>query len=219
MATRLAAVKNILLTGFEPFGGETVNPSWELARALNGELIAGMRVVAVELPCVFGAALARLDEALLRVKPAVVLAIGQAGGRCDLSLERVAINVDDARIPDNAGAQPVDEPVVPDGPAAYFSTLPIKAIVAGLKAAGYPASVSQTAGTFVCNHVFYGLQHRLRGQDVRSGFMHIPYLPEQAARHPGAPSLPLPTLVAAARQALELAATAQEIRAGGGQLD
>ena len=212
-------MKNVLLTGFEPFGGESVNPSWELARALNGEVIAGLRVVSVQLPCVFGEALSRLDEALARVKPAVVLAIGQAGGRCDLSIERVAINVDDARIPDNAGAQPIDEPVVPDGPAAYFSTLPIKAIVAGLREAGFPASVSQTAGTFVCNHLFYGLQHRLDGRGVRSGFMHIPYLPEQAARHPGAPSLPLPTLVAAMRVAVELAVTAEEARTGGGQLD
>jgi pyroglutamyl-peptidase len=212
-------MNNLLVTGFDPFGGEVVNPSWELARSLNGEVIAGARVVAVQLPCVFGEALQRLDEALRRVRPAMVLAIGQAGGRCDLSLERVAINVDDARIPDNAGAQPVDEPIVADGPAAYFSTLPIKAIVAGLRAAGYPASVSKTAGTFVCNHLFYGLQHRLHGLGVRSGFMHIPYLPEQAARHPGAPSLPLPTLVAATRLAMELAVTAEEIRAGGGQLD
>jgi len=212
-------MKNLLVTGFDPFGGEHVNPSWELARSLNGELVAGARIVAVQLPCVFGEALTRLDEALERVRPALVLAIGQAGGRCDLSLERVAINVDDARIPDNAGAQPVDEPVVREGPAAYFSTLPIKAIVAGLRAAGFPASVSQTAGTFVCNHLFYGLQHRLDGRGVRSGFMHIPYLPEQAARHPGAPSLPLPTLIAATRLAIELAFTAQEIRSGGGQLD
>ncbi len=212
-------MKNILLTGFEPFGGETVNPSWELVRALHGEVIADARVVAVQLPCVFGEALRQLDEALTRVGPGLVLAIGQAGGRCDLSLERVAINVDDARIPDNAGAQPVDQPVVPDGPAAYFSTLPIKAIVAGLREAGHPASVSQTAGTFVCNHLFYGLQHRLHGTGIRSGFLHIPYLPSQAARHPGTASMPLPTLVAAVRLAVSLALTADEIRAVGGQLD
>lgn len=212
-------MKNVLVTGFEPFGGEHINPSWELARALNGEAIGGARVVAVQLPCVFGEALRRLNEALARVKPVAVLAIGQAGGRCDLSLERVAINVDDARIPDNAGAQPVDEPVIASGPAAFFSTLPIKAIVAALREAGYPASVSQTAGTFVCNHLFYGLQHRLDGQQVRSGFMHIPYLPEQAARHAGAPSLPLSTLIDATRLALHVALTAQEIRAVGGQLD
>ena len=212
-------MKNVLVTGFEPFGGEHINPSWELARALNGEAIGGARVVAVQLPCVFGEALRRLNEALARVKPVAVLAIGQAGGRCDLSLERVAINVDDARIPDNAGAQPVDEPVIASGPAAFFSTLPIKAIVTALREAGYPASVSQTAGTFVCNHLFYGLQHRLDGQHVRSGFMHIPYLPEQAARHAGAPSLPLSTLIDATRLVLQVALTAQEIRAVGGQLD
>ncbi|WP_343628309.1 pyroglutamyl-peptidase I [Roseateles sp.] len=218
-------MKKILLTGFEPFGGESINPSWELARALSGEIIDDAKVVALQLPCVFGESLRQLDEALQRIRPIAVLAIGQAGGRCDLSLERVAINVDDARIPDNAGAQPIDEPVMPGGPAAYFSTLPIKAIVQGLRAAGYPASVSQTAGTFVCNHVFYGLQHRLsqlrqlQGCAIRGGFMHIPYLPEQAARHPGAPSLPLPTLVAATRLALALAVGAEEIRAGGGQLD
>lgn len=212
-------MRHILLTGFEPFGGERVNPSWELARALNGEVMAGARVVAVQLSCRFGVALTQLDEALARVRPVLALAVGQAGGRCDLSLERVAINVDDARIPDNAGAQPIDEPVVADGPAAYFSTLPIKAMVAGLRAAGYPASVSQTAGTFVCNHVFYGLQHHLAGQGVRSGFMHIPYLPEQAAEHPGAASLPLDTLLAATRLALELALTADEVRQTGGQLD
>ena len=218
-AARLAAMNNVLVTGFEPFGGERINPSWELARALNGEVLGGARVVAVQLPCVFGESLRRLDVALARVKPVAVLAIGQAGGRCDLSLERVAINVDDARIPDNAGAQPVDEPVIASGPAAFFSTLPIKAIVAALREAGYPASVSQTAGTFVCNHLFYGLQHRLDGHGVRSGFMHIPYLPEQAARHPGAPSLPLPTLIDATRLALQVALTGDEIRAGGGQLD
>ena len=212
-------MNNLLVTGFEPFGGEAINPSWELARALNGEVLGGARVVAVQLPCVFGTALRRLDEALARVKPSVVLAIGQAGGRCDLSLERVAINVDDARIPDNAGAQPIDEPVVPGGPAAYFTTLPIKAMVAALRARGFPASVSQTAGTFVCNHLFYGLQHLLKDHRARSGFMHIPYLPEQAARHPGAPSLPLDTLLAATRVALEVALTSEEIRAGGGQLD
>lgn len=213
--------KTLWLSGFEPFGGEAINPSWELARALHGEQLEGLRVQALLLPCVFGQALRVLDEALARQPPALVLALGQAGGRCDLSLERVAINVDDARIPDNAGAQPIDQPVIPGGPAAYFSTLPIKAMVSGLRAAGYPASVSQTAGTFVCNHVFYGLQHRLAGSGVRSGFMHIPYLPAQAARHAGAPSLPLPLLVAATRLALQLALRHgdADLREGGGQLD
>lgn len=209
----------LLLTGFEPFGGETVNPAWEIARSLDGALIEGVRVRAWQLPCVFGAALRSLDEALRAHAPVLVLALGQASGRCDLSVERVAINVDDARIPDNAGAQPVDEPVLPGAPAAYFSTLPIKAMVAGLRAAGYPASVSQSAGTFVCNHVFYGLQHRLAGTAVRGGFMHIPLLPEQAARHPGQPSLPLSTLVEGTRLALALALrTREDVREQGGTI-
>jgi pyroglutamyl-peptidase len=209
----------ILLTGFEPFGGEAVNPSWEVARALHGEWIAGAQVHAVQLPCVFHQALGALQAAIRETQPRLVLALGQAGGRSDLSIERVAINVDDARIADNAGAQPVDTPVVANGPAAYFSTLPIKAMVAGLRAAGLPASVSQTAGTYVCNHVFYGLQHQLAGSGVRSGFMHIPYLPAQAARLPGQPSLPLATLLDGTRLALELAwRTQTDLRQGGGEI-
>ncbi len=142
----------ILLTGFEPFGGQSLNPSWEVARALHGLQwpgLLGAQVVAVQLPCVFAQALPALQQALTQHTPDIVLALGQAEGRCDLSVERVAINVMDARIPDNAGALPIDVPVIAGGPAAYFSTLPIKSLVAGLKAAGFPASVSQTAGTFV----------------------------------------------------------------------
>ncbi len=198
----------LLLTGFEPFGGETINPSWEVARRLDGASIAGLRVVARQLPCRFGDAAEALGQALRACRPAVVLALGQAGGRSDVSVERVAINVDDARIPDNAGAQPVDAPVAPGGPAAYFSTLPIKAIVAGLRAQGVPASVSQTAGTFVCNHVFYALMHALRDRPtVRAGFVHLPLLPEQAARQPGQPSMPLEWMVEAVRAAAAIAAS------------
>ena len=167
----------ILLTGFEPFGGDTVNPSWLVAQALHGEVIGGARVQALCLPCVFGQALAVLQTALHQHRPQVVLALGLAAVRSEISVERVALNVDDARIADNAGAQPIDEPVDMGGPAAYFSTLPIKAIVAALQQAGLPAAVSQTAGTFVCNHVFYGLMHRLRRhRTVRAGFMHVPLL-------------------------------------------
>lgn len=203
----------LLLTGFEPFAGETVNPSLEVALALAGRTLAGgaAHIAAVELPCRFGAASEVLARALARHRPCVVLALGQAGGRCDFSIERVAINIDDARIPDNAGAQPIDEAVIAGAPAAFFSTLPIKAMVAALRDAGYPASVSQSAGTFVCNHVFYALQHALAAQPaVRSGFMHLPLLPTQAARHPGQPSLPLATLIAGVALALE---TAWRVRA------
>ena len=196
----------ILLTGFEPFGGQSLNPSWEVARALHGLPLPGAQVVAVQLPCVFAQALPALQQASTQHTPNIVLALGQAEGRCDLSVERVAINVMDARIPDNAGAQPIDVPVIAGGPAAYFSTLPIKSLVAGLRAGGFPASVSQTAGTFVCNQVFYGLQHAVAGQDVHSGFMHLPLLPEQAAHWPGPslPSWPLALQVAGVQQALVL---------------
>jgi pyroglutamyl-peptidase len=210
--------RNILLTAFEPFGGDPVNPSLLIARQLDGVTIAGARVVAVELPCVFHRALTALDEALERTRPVLAVALGLAAGREGLSIERVAINVDDARIPDNAGAQPVDEPIAADGPAAWFSTLPIKAIAAALREAGVPASVSQTAGTFVCNHVFYGLQQRLAGTDVRSGFIHVPLLPEQAAPYPGKPVLALEEQVSGVRLALQVALTHQgeDLRLSGG---
>ncbi len=196
----------VLVTGFEPFGGQSLNPSWEVARALQGAVIAGASVTAVQLPCVFAQALPALQQALAQHRPDIVLALGQAEGRCDFSVERVAINVMDARIPDNAGAQPIDVPVIDGGPAAYFSTLPIKSLVAGLKAAGFPASVSQTAGTFVCNQVFYVLQHTLVGRGVHSGFMHLPLLPEQAAqwKGPTLPSWPASLQIAGVTQALAL---------------
>jgi len=208
----------ILLTAFEPFGGDAVNPSLLIARRLDGETIAGARVVAVELPCVFHRALTALEEALERTRPALAVALGLAAGREGLSIERVAINVDDARISDNAGAQPVDEPIAAAGPAAWFSTLPIKAIATALNQAGVPASVSQTAGTFVCNHVFYGLQQRLAGTGVRSGFIHVPLLPEQAERYPGKPVLALDEQVRGVRLALEVALRHQgaDLRVGGG---
>lgn len=202
----MSAEPIILLTGFEPFGGESINPSWEVARELDGAPIAGCRVAARQLPCLFATAAVELRRLVAELQPVCVLALGQASGRADFSIERVAINVDDARIADNEGAQPIDRPIVTDGPVGYFSTLPIKAIVAGLRAAGMPASVSQTAGTFVCNHVFYALMHSLRGHpEVRAGFMHLPMLPAQAARHPGLPCLPLPLMVEGVRQTLRIA--------------
>jgi len=211
-------VPQVLLTAFEPFGGDPVNPSLLIARQLDGQAIAGARVVAVELPCVFGKALVALGEALERTRPVLAVALGLAAGREGLSIVRVAINLDDARIPDNAGAQPVDEAIAAGGPAAWFSTLPNKAIVAALWEAGVPASVSQTAGTFVCNHVFYGLQQRLAGTGVRSGFIHVPLLPEQSAQHPGKPVLALEEQVRGVRRALEVALTHQgpDLRRAGG---
>lgn len=212
---------SILLTGFEPFGGEAVNPSWQVAQALHVEAIAGVRVRSLCLPCAFGDALDVLGAELERLRPRIVLALGQASGRAGFSPERVAINVDDARIACNAGRQPIDEPVVPGAPAAYFSTLPVKAIVAALREAGLPAAVSQSAGTYVCNHVFYGLMHALRRRrGVRAGFMHLPLLPEQAAARasvPAPPSLPLATLVQGLRLTLHtIVSTAADLRVSGG---
>lgn len=216
------STRTVLLTGFEPFEQEPINPSWEAVRALDGERIGDAVVVARQLPCVFGKAIDAMDALVASLKPDVVIAVGQAGGRTELSIERVAINVDDARIADNAGAQPIDATIAQGGPAAYFSTLPIKAIVRDMRAAGVPAMVSQTAGTFVCNHVFYGLMHTLAQRQAtatRGGFVHIPYLPEQAARHPGAPSLALDTLIAGLRVAVATAlSTDTDIREQGGQL-
>ncbi len=198
----------VLLTGFEPFGGESSNPSWDAVQALDGVRIASHRVVTRCLPVEFGGSLETLSHAMRDLKPALVLGVGQAGGRAQLSLERVAINLMDARIPDNAGASPIDETIAADGPAAYFSDLPIKAMLLALRAAGIPAEVSQTAGTYVCNQVFYGLMHALRdAPNVRGGFIHIPYSAEQAAHHPGAPSLPIATISAALRIALRVALT------------
>jgi len=203
---------NVLVTGFEPFDQDRVNPSWEVARALDGWRHGGATVHGVCLPCVFDRALASLDAALTTHRPNLVVCLGLAGGRAEVSVERVAVNVNDARIPDNAGQQPVDTAVVAQAPAAYFATLPIKAIVRDLRAQGFPASVSNTAGTFVCNHVFYGLMHRLsaHGGAVRGGFVHLPYLPEQAALHAGAPSMALDTQVQALRALIRTALTVHE---------
>ena len=195
----------ILVTGFGPFGGELVNPALEAVRQLEGRILAGHLVVTRGLPVVRGECIETLLQAIREVDPVLVVAIGQAGGRMELTPERVAINVDDFRIPDNAGNQPLNDPVVAGGPVGYWSTLPVKAMVQALKDQGVPASVSSSAGTYVCNHVFYGLMHFLasEGGRRRGGFIHVPYLPEQAARQSGQPSMGLETLV----RGLEVAVT------------
>jgi pyroglutamyl-peptidase len=201
-----------LVTGFEPFGDDGVNPSFEaLSRlpAALGEIAIATRA----LPTVFGRALYALEDAIAETAPDIVLSVGLAGGRSELSLERIAINVDDARIADNDGQQPIDRPIVAGGPAAYFATLPIKAAVLGLREAGLPAAVSNTAGTFVCNHVFYGLMHlaATRLAHLRGGFLHLPYLPAQAARQqPGTPSMALGDIVRGIGIILSVAAARSE---------
>ncbi len=213
-------MKTILLTGFEPFGGEAINPSWEVVSALaNQTLSDGSRIVVARLPCAFGISLQVLQQHILQQRPEIVVCVGQAGGRAEISLERVAINIDDARISDNAGAQPIDIAIEEHGPAAYFSTLPVKAIVAALKQKSIPSAVSQSAGTYVCNHVFYGLMHRaaMRAEIKRAGFVHIPYLPSQAVHHAGAASMSFETMVAGLLQILETTVTvAADIKLTGG---
>lgn len=182
---------SVLLTGFTPFGGEAINPSWQAVHALDGSVIEGHRVTSVELPTEFDASLPALWHALRATEPRVAIAVGLAGGRDGISLERVAINLIDARIPDNAGARPVDVPVLRGGATAFFSTLPVKAALLALREAGIAAHISQTAGTYVCNQVFYALMHALRRRrNTRAGFVHVPWLPEQAAAH-GQPGMPL----------------------------
>ncbi len=209
-------MKKILILGFEPFAGDSVNPSQEIARALDGRVVAGRRIIAGVLPCVFGESIAELRRLLRATRPELVISLGLAGGRSEITPERIAINVDDARIPDNAGRQPVDVPIVTGGPAAYWSTLPIKAIVAALRRKKIPAAVSQTAGTFVCNHVFYAHRHELRRRrSGRGGFIHVPALPGQSKGHP---SLPLATMITAIELAVKTAlSTRRDLRVAGGR--
>lgn len=209
----------VLLTGFDPFGGEAQNPSWEAVKMLHELSLAGHQVVAKQLPTVFGESLLELNRLIDEFDPALVLCVGQAGGRAELSLERVALNLDDARIPDNRGNQPIDHPVFADAPTAYLSNLPLKTMLRALHTAGIPAAVSQTAGTFVCNHVFFGLMHRLHEEGLRrrGGFIHIPYAPEQSVKHRGTPCMTKAFVVAGLQIAIETAlTTGEDIRLAAG---
>jgi pyroglutamyl-peptidase len=193
-----------LVTGFEPFGGDSVNASLEAARRLPGR-IGDLDVAVAVLPTSYARALPALEAAIARERPDIVLCVGQAEGRAALSIERVAVNLQDARIADNDGVCPQDLPVVPGGPAAYLSTLPVRAAVAALRAEELAAELSMSAGTFVCNHVFYGLMHlaATRRPSLRAGFLHVPCLPQQAP--PGAPSMALDAIVRGIATVLEAA--------------
>lgn len=195
----------VLVTGFEPFGGETVNASLEAVRRLP-KRIGAMDIITRELPTSYARSIPALEAAIAQSNPGLVLCVGEAGERGALCVERVAVNLQDARIPDNDGAQPVDVPVAAGGPAAYLATLPVRAAVAALHAAELPAQVSMSAGSFVCNHVFYGLMRlaAARKPPLRCGFLHVPCLPEQAA--PGAPSMRLDDIVRGIEIVLEAAA-------------
>ena len=197
-----------LVTGFEPFGGESVNASLEVVRRLPAR-IGALDIVTVQLPTSYARALPVLEAAIAREQPGLVLSLGQANGRAALCVERVAVNIQDAEIADNDGARPVEAPVVAGGPAAYLATLPVRAAVASLRAAELPAQLSMSAGTFVCNHVFYGLMHlaAARAHAWRGGFLHVPCLPQQAA--PGTPSMALDDILRGVVIVLEAAASSK----------
>ncbi|MCL2420469.1 MAG: pyroglutamyl-peptidase I [Defluviitaleaceae bacterium] len=183
-------MKKVLITAFDPFGGEPVNPALEAVMRLPDE-IDGVTIIKKEIPTVFGKSAEILCQALEQEKPDAVISVGQAGGRTHISIERVAINIDDARIPDNEGNQPIDMPIVEGGPTAYFATLPVKAIIRDLIDAGIPTAISETAGTFVCNHLMYAALHYAaeKQPDLKAGFIHIPYLPEQTLDKAKMPSM------------------------------
>lgn len=204
----------VLVTGFEPFGGDSRNPSWEVCERLPGE-IGGMRVEVCRVPCEFRHAIEVAAQAIERHRPALVVSLGLAAGRTHIGVERVAINRDDARIADNAGARPLEEPVAAGGPPAYFSTLPVQAMVAAMRRAGVPAEVSSSAGTFVCNHLMYGVLHFLAasGRRARAGFIHVPSSEEMALDKPGVPSMAVATMVRGIGAAIEAAIEAAAGRA------
>ena len=197
----------ILVTGFDPFGGETVNPAWEAVSRLPAET-GGAEIVKLQVPTMFGRAPEAVLREVERLRPDFVVSVGQAAGRTSITPERIAINCEEASIPDNAGFQPAGGPVVEGGPDGYFSLLPVKEMAAAIQAAGLPGKVSNTAGTYVCNHLMYHILHacHTRYPEMRSGFIHVPCIPEQQAGHPEWFALPLEEIVRGLTAALEVLA-------------
>ena len=194
----------ILVTGFDPFGGEPINPAIESVKRLPDN-IAGAEIIKLEIPTVRKKSLEKIEKAINEHNPDVILSIGQAGGRFDISIERIGINLDDFRIPDNEGNQIIDEPIFPDGENSYFVKLPVKAMVQNVQKNNIPASVSYTAGTFVCNHVLYGVLYLIekKYEGKKSGFIHIPFLPQQVVDKRNMPSMELNTIVKGLTAAIE----------------
>ncbi|MPQ22806.1 pyroglutamyl-peptidase I [Carnobacterium divergens] len=212
----------ILVTGFDPFGGEPINPALEAVKGL-ADTINGAEIIKLEIPTVFGKSAEVVKAAMEKHHPDVVLNIGQAGGRFAISPERVAINIDDARIPDNEGNQPVDIAIQEDGAPAYFTQLPIKAMVTQMKEAGIPANVSNTAGTFVCNHIMYQVHYLIEKEypAVKGGFIHVPYIPEQVIEKAGQPFMSLTDMtkgLTAAIEAIVLYDGKEDLKAVGGAI-
>lgn len=186
----------LLLTAFSPFGGEKINPSLEAVKLLKDKILE-TDIIKLEVPTVFGKSIKIVADAIEKERPDYVLCIGQAGGRYGITPERVAINIDDARIPDNEGNQPIDRPIFADGEPAYFSGLPVKAMVEEIRKEGLPASLSNSAGTYVCNHLMYGVLYTLskKYKGVKGGFIHVPFIPEQTVDKPDKPSMSLTDIV------------------------
>ena len=211
----------VLVTGFTPFGGERTNPSWEIVKSLP-DSIAGYRLEKLRVSTEFGEAIAITTKAIDKLAPSIVLCFGQAGGRTCMSVERIAINVDDALIADNAGRQLIDEAIRADGPAAYFCTVPIKAMVAAMTKADVPADVSNTAGTFVCNHLIYGVLHHIAEtkSGARAGFIHVPHMQSQVLDKRDVASMSLATMITGAKAAIMAAIKNKtDLKLAGGALD
>ncbi len=210
----------ILVTGFDPFGGESVNPAIESVKRLP-DIIKGAEIIKLEIPTVAKKSIEKIEKAIDDFNPDVILSIGQAGGRYNITVERVGINIDDFRIMDNEGNQFIDEPIYPDGKAAYFANIPIKAMVENIQKSGIPASVSNTAGTFICNHVLYGIRYLIdkKYSDKKSGFIHIPFLPEQVVNKGNMPSMALDTIVKGLICAIEaIVENNEDIKRAGGAI-
>lgn len=210
----------VLITGFDPFGGEKINPALEAVKKLP-DTIAGAEIIKLEIPTVFRKSLEKIEENIIKHNPDIVISVGQAGGRAEITPERVAINIDDARIPDNETNQPIDIPVFEDGENAYFSNLPIKAMVKETKEGGIPACVSNTAGTFVCNHVMYGILYMAskKYSNIRGGFIHVPYIPTQVLDKPNTPSMSLDDIAKGLELCIKAAVTnTEDVKSVGGTI-
>lgn len=196
----------VLITGFDPFGGENINPAYEAVKGLEDNIL-GVKIIKKEIPTVFHKSIKILEKLIIDENPDLIICVGQAGGRFDISLERVAINIDDARIKDNEGNQPIDMRIFEDGENAYFSSLAIKGMAKKIREAGIPASISNTAGTFVCNHIMYGLLYLIdkKYPNIRGGFIHVPYLPEQVVSKGNLPSMSIDTIRDGLRLSIEAA--------------
>ena len=210
----------VLITGFDPFGGETMNPAWEAVKLLKDE-IGGAQIIKLQIPTVVGKSIQKIHEKMQEIHPDIVISVGQAGGRFGVTPERVAINVTDARIPDNEGNQPIDVPIFEDGDTAYFSNLPVKAMVQAIKHAGYPSVLSNSAGTYICNHVMYGILYYIQKEfpGVRGGFIHVPYATAQVVDKPQTPSMSLAAIAASLEAAVDAAVSCEkDITAVGGEI-